>query len=83
MKKHVVYILGAGFSAPWGIPVMRDFIDKARVIRRRFIKADTGAYLGAVFGRVLNPAVSLRADRLTFDKLEESHEEFVQQLRGS
>ena len=35
MAKNVVYILGAGFSAPFGIPVMRDFIDEARKIRRR------------------------------------------------
>ena len=35
MKKNVVYILGAGFSAPLGIPVMRNFIDEARKIRRR------------------------------------------------
>jgi len=34
MKRRVVYILGAGFSAPMGLPVMRDFIDKARLLRR-------------------------------------------------
>jgi len=34
MKKNVVYILGAGFSAPMGIPVMREFVDKARQLKR-------------------------------------------------
>jgi hypothetical protein len=33
-KKNVVYILGAGFSAPAGIPVMREFVDRARQLRR-------------------------------------------------
>jgi len=33
MRKNIVYILGAGFSAPLGIPVMRNFIDRARQIR--------------------------------------------------
>lgn len=33
-RKSVVYILGAGFSAPWGIPVMRRFVDVARTLRR-------------------------------------------------
>jgi hypothetical protein len=28
--KRVVYLLGAGFSAPLGIPVMRNFLDRAR-----------------------------------------------------
>lgn len=30
MKKKVVYVLGAGFSKPLGIPTMREFYDKAR-----------------------------------------------------
>jgi len=34
MAKNVVYILGAGFSAPLGIPIMRNFIDKARSLKR-------------------------------------------------
>jgi hypothetical protein len=34
MTKNVVYILGAGFSAPLGIPTMRNFIDEARKLRR-------------------------------------------------
>lgn len=29
-RERVVYILGAGFSAPLGLPVIRDFIPKAR-----------------------------------------------------
>jgi len=29
-KDHVVYILGAGFSAPLGIPVMSNFIEKSK-----------------------------------------------------
>jgi hypothetical protein len=32
--KRVVYVLGAGFSAPLDIPVMKNFVDKARNIRR-------------------------------------------------
>lgn len=34
MKKRVVYILGAGFSAPLGVPVMSNFVDKARLLHR-------------------------------------------------
>lgn len=34
MTKNVVYILGAGFSAPVGVPTMRNFIDQARKLRR-------------------------------------------------
>lgn len=33
MKKNIVYILGAGFSAPLQIPVMSNFIDRASQIR--------------------------------------------------
>jgi hypothetical protein len=40
MKINVVYILGAGFSAPAGIPVMRDFIDRGRQIKRGIPKYD-------------------------------------------
>ena len=28
--EHVVYILGAGFSAPHGLPVMSNFIEKSK-----------------------------------------------------
>ena len=34
MSKNVVYILGAGFSAPLGLPLMRDFIAKAQRLKR-------------------------------------------------
>jgi len=32
MQEKVVYILGAGFSAPLGLPVMSNFISKARIL---------------------------------------------------
>lgn len=35
MSNKVVYILGAGFSAPLGVPVMKTFIDKARQLKRQ------------------------------------------------
>lgn len=34
MNRRIVYILGAGFSAPMGIPVMSDFAQRARDLRR-------------------------------------------------
>src|SRR5437867_2141970 len=30
MLEHVVYLLGAGFSAPLGLPVMANFVDKSK-----------------------------------------------------
>ena len=30
MKSKVVYILGAGFSAPLGLPVMSDFLSRSK-----------------------------------------------------
>ncbi len=35
MGKKVVYILGAGFSRPFGIPVMSEFVKAARTIHER------------------------------------------------
>jgi hypothetical protein len=34
MRKSVVYLLGAGFSAPLGIPTMSNFMAKARQLKR-------------------------------------------------
>src|SRR5882762_5846269 len=30
MSEHVVYLLGAGFSAPLGLPVMANFVSKSK-----------------------------------------------------
>ena len=34
-KKHVVYVLGAGFSQPLGIPTVASFLDRAKTLQQR------------------------------------------------
>jgi len=50
MKAHVTYLLGAGFSAPLGLPVMSNFLAKAK----DQFAAEPGGYASfkEIFGRV-------------------------------
>jgi hypothetical protein len=48
--ERVVYILGAGFSAPLGIPVVRDFLVRAKDLY--FANQDKYAHFGPVFDAI-------------------------------
>ncbi len=39
-RKHVVHALGAGFSAPLGIPTIATFLDRAKTLQEE----DTGSF---------------------------------------
>jgi hypothetical protein len=69
-KKHVVYILGAGFSQPLGIPTIASFLDRAKTLRGGDSQAF--AYFDNIFEtiKVLERAHNFfRTDRTSIEDL--------------
>lgn len=58
MLSHVVYVLGAGFSAPLGLPVMSDFLERAKDLY--FEQPDDYEYFKDVFETINELAGVLR-----------------------
>ena len=52
VKEQVLYLLGAGFSAPLGLPVMSNFLFKSR--DQYFAEPETYAYFSGVFELIRN-----------------------------
>jgi len=68
--KHVVYILGAGFSAPLNIPTIATFLDRAKTLQER--DSGTFAYFDEIFEtiKVLERAHNFyRTDRTSIEDL--------------
>src|SRR5439155_2011359 len=69
-RKHVVYVLGAGFSAPLGIPTVASFLDRAKTLQEE--DADNFAYFDKIFDtiKVLERAHNFYAtDRTSIEDL--------------
>src|SRR5258708_39414022 len=69
-KKHVVYILGAGFSAPLKIPTIASFLDRAQTLREE--DSEAFAYFDKIFEtiQVLERANNFyRTDRTSIEDL--------------
>ena len=69
-QENVVYILGAGFSAPLGLPVMGNFITKAKDIMA--YKIDHGLYYEQVFqglDRLAKAKNYLRSDLFNIEEV--------------
>src|SRR5712692_3524358 len=49
-KKHVVYVLGAGFSQPLGIPTVASFLDRAKTLQQG--DSETFAYFDEIFDTI-------------------------------
>jgi len=69
MPKNVMYLLGAGFSAPLGIPTMRNFVDEARRLRRG---RDEYAYFDDVIRLIHDTISASRYFRHDSDNVEEA-----------
>ena len=54
--EKVVYILGAGFSAPLGLPVMSNFLDMARDLHRDY--PEKYSHFAEIFAEIKKLAVS-------------------------
>ena len=57
----VVYVLGAGFSAPLGIPVMSNFLVKSKDMY--FASPERFSHFQKVFDRIRSTHVALPPDR--------------------
>ncbi|SRR6266480_3874496 len=69
-KKHVVYVLGAGFSQPLGIPTVASFLDRAKTLQQG--DPETFAYFDGIFDtiKVLERAHNFyRTDRTSIEDL--------------
>ncbi len=69
-KKHVVYVLGAGFSQPLGIPTIASFLDRAKTLQEG--DSQTFAYFDKIFEtiKVLERAHNFyRTDRTSIEDL--------------
>src|SRR5713101_1902428 len=69
-KKHVVYVLGAGFSAPLTIPTIATFLDRAKTLQEG--DSQTFAYFDKIFEtiKVLERAHNFyRTDRNSIEDL--------------
>jgi hypothetical protein len=69
MPKNVMYLLGAGFSAPLGIPTMRNFVDEARRLKRG---RDEYAYFDQVIKLIHDTISASRYFRHDSDNVEEA-----------
>ena len=70
--RNIVYILGAGFSAPAGIPVMRDFLRAAQDIRQNHSGDNRYSYFGKVLEQVTSPTRILpfyKADTFNIEEI--------------
>jgi hypothetical protein len=70
MKEHIVYILGAGFSRPLGLPLVRDFLFKAKDLYAK--DRETYAHFDEVF-KSINSLASIKtfyeSDQLDIEEL--------------
>ena len=55
-NEKVVYILGAGFSAQFGLPVMSNFLEKSKDMytlrRSKFFKGNDIEFFGSVYDEI-------------------------------
>ena len=58
MQEKVVYFLGAGFSQPRGLPVMSDFIDKSKELRR--LNPEKYGYFADVLSQITDIAIAMK-----------------------
>jgi hypothetical protein len=70
--RNIVYILGAGFSAPAGIPVMSDFLRAAQDIRQNHPGDGPYSYFGRVLDQFATPTKILpyyKADTFNIEEI--------------
>jgi hypothetical protein len=82
MQERVVYFLGAGFSQPRGLPVMSNFIDKSKELRR--LNPEKYGYFADVLSQITNIAIVMQHFETDFYNIEEilSILEMSTQLEG-
>lgn len=69
MQEKVVYFLGAGFSQPRGLPVMSNFIDKSKELRR--LNPEKYGYFADVLSQVADIAITMKYFEADLHNIEE------------
>ena len=69
VQERVVYFLGAGFSQPRGLPVMSDFIDKSKELRR--VNPEKYGYFADVLSQIADIAIVLNYFEADLHNIEE------------
>jgi len=69
MQEKVVYLLGAGFSQPRGLPVMSNFIDKSKELHR--LNPQHYGYFADVFSKIADIAIATKYFETDLNNIEE------------